>query len=63
MNHEDQLESQDETGILILYDEKERHEWKEDKKRQLKRENETQVEDTINKISVIKMSQKENTYT
>ena len=45
------------TGILISCDEREKHGWKEDKKRQLK-ENETQVEDTTNKISVIEMSKK-----
>jgi hypothetical protein len=56
MDLEYQQESQGETGILILCDKK--HGWREDKKIQLKQENETQVEDTTNKISVIEMSKK-----
>jgi hypothetical protein len=51
-----QKELQGETGILILYDMREKHGWKEDKKRQLKQKSGTQVENTTNKISVIEIS-------
>jgi hypothetical protein len=46
-----QWELQDETGIPIWCDKKEKHGWKVDRRNQLKKENESQVEYTTKKIS------------
>jgi hypothetical protein len=58
MNETSQQELQDGTAILISYDKKKKQWWKEDVKSQLKMGNETQLEDTTNKISVIEISKK-----
>ena len=58
MNETSQQELQDGTAILISYDKKKNQWWKEDGKSQLKMGNETQLEDTTNKISVIEISKK-----
>ena len=64
MNEVYQQELQDETGILILCDKNRTQEWKEDGKGQLKKENETQVEDTTNKLyQSLKYLKRYNTYT
>jgi hypothetical protein len=46
-----------------LYDKKKKQWWKEDEKSQVEKEKEMQVEDTINKKSVIKIFKKYITHT